>query len=61
MKHVQFYRFIGTENNIISHLTDKIEIHLPWKGIANDKHSIIPWSPALANVRETWLSALRKF
>ena len=41
MKHVQLYRFIGTENKIISHLTDNIEFHLPWKGIANDKHSII--------------------
>ena len=42
MKHVQFYRFIGTENNIISYLKDNREFHLPWKGIANDKHSIIP-------------------
>ena len=61
MKHVQVYRFISTENNTISHLNDNKEFHLPWKGITNDKHAIIPWSPALTNVRETWLSAVRTF
>ena len=61
MKHIQFYRFISTENNIISHLNDNREFHLPLKGIANDKHAIIPKSPALTNVRETWLSGLGNF
>ena len=42
MKHVQVYRFISTENNTISHLNDNNEFHLPWKGITNDKHAIIP-------------------
>ena len=42
MKHVQVYRFISTENNTISHLNDNKEFHLPWKGITNDKHAIIP-------------------
>ena len=38
MKHVRFYRFISTENNIISHLNDNREFDLPRKGITNDKH-----------------------
>ena len=42
MKHVRFYRFISTENNIISHLNDNREFDLPRKGITNDKHAIIP-------------------
>ena len=45
MKHVRFYRFISTENNIISHLNDNREFDLPRKGITNDKHAIIPESP----------------
>ena len=45
MKHVRFYRFISTENNIISHLNDNREFDLPRKGITNDKHAIIPSSP----------------
>ena len=42
MKHIKFYRFISTWNNIISHPNDNRKFHLPWRGIANDKHEIIP-------------------
>ena len=31
--------------DFFSHINDSRELHLPWKGITNDKHTIIPWSP----------------
>ena len=36
------YLCIIIENNIFSHINDNRECRLPWKGITDGKHAVIP-------------------
>ena len=47
------------ENNIFPHINDDREFHLLWKGIKDGYTQLFLIAPALTNVRETWLSALK--